>query len=109
MASRTVRRAKAHVTSYDVYVIHDDSSRQRSNYIQTWGALQIQDRARAVASAASVIGCTTRPVLIVLDLQRDRDHIVLLAERLAVSHAVIGTNDSMAACDYSCCAAVKMN
>jgi len=29
-----------------------------------WGALQIRDRSRPVVSAASVIGCATRPVLI---------------------------------------------
>ena len=33
------------------------------------------------------------------------DHVVLLAECPAVSYAVIDVNDSMATCNYDCCAA----
>ena len=33
------------------------------------------------------------------------DHIVSLAERPAVPHAVIDVNDSTATCDHDCCAA----
>jgi len=34
VASRAVRRAKAHVMSYDAHMVHDNSSNQQSN-IQT--------------------------------------------------------------------------